>query len=569
MSVPNTVVKFVNKNDEIEDYDETRIADSIAAAIEDVEDSRFSLPERRSQRYAQAVTDRVYREYYDLDWLVSEFVTQYINYDPHERTRRMEGSFITERVTFVLMETYKDRVSSRDPTEDPDELEEFILEEIQTADVDPKYTHSLFPDLSNEEEQAIGEFLRDQVLDMSQRDLDPEILCPTREYIQDTVEKELKRLGEVEVAEGYMIYREGRKKVHSGDISELQFTNNGIHQDIVRRTIEWNVDHACDSVFELNKWMRREDGRDPADLVQAAEQRFHNDIQDAADMILERKEEIDVVIIAGPSCSNKTTSTVKIGQELSEVGLAFKQLNVDDYFFDLKDQPKDKFGDYDFEMPEAIDMDLLNEHLGKLIEGETIDKPIYDFEQGKRAGSEPFSRDPDEIILIDCLHGLYQDLTQSVPQSQKFRIYIESMNILRNINGAATKWADVRMLKRMIRDSRHRGYSMERTLAHWPYVRKGELKHIIPYIFSTEVVINAGLPYELPVLKNVIGDDYPDEDHINSLREDQRLPAYVRGSRTRALLETVEPFPDLDLIPGTSPIREFIGGSDLVIPHND
>lgn len=568
MSVPNTVVKFVNRHGQIEDYQVSKIADSICQAIEDVEGSR-TLPERRSHIYAEKVTDRVYREYYDLEWLKTEFITQYISYDDEERHHRMKDAFVTERLTFVLMETFKDHQSSRDPGEEPDRLRDFIQREMGSAEVDPKYTHSLFPDLTEEEMEKIASFLKDEVLEMSGRDLEPEILCPPREYIQDTVEQELKRLGEIDLAEGYMIYREGRKKVNSGDISELQFTNNGIHHDLVRRTLSWNVDRRCDSIFELNRWMRGEENRDPGELVEASEQRFHEDIRDTADKILDRRDEIDVVVIAGPSCSNKTTTTVIIGNELEKEGMKFKQLNVDDYFYDLKDQPKDQYGDYDFEMPEAIDMPLLNQHLEKLVNGATIQKPIYNFEAGRRDGTEPFSRDSDEIILIDCLHGLYRKLTSSIPQNCKFKIYIESMNVLRGTDGSYTRWADVRMLKRMIRDSRHRGYSMENTLSHWPYVRKGELKHIIPYIFSTDVVLNSGLPYELPALKRVIGDDYPDDDYIDGLKEDNRLAAYVRGKRTLALLDRVEPFPDLDIIPETSPIREFIGGSEYVIPHNE
>lgn len=570
MSIPNTVVKFVDRNGEIIEFDSSRIAGSIADAIRDIEESsRFSLPNRRAQKYTQEIVERVYREYYDLDWITSEFVIQYISYDEDERHHRLDEAFVTERVTFVMMETFKDRISSRDPSNQPDELQKFLVEEIESADVDPKYTHSLFPDLREDEKSDIIDYLHEKIINMSQRELPADILCPTREYIQDTIEKELKRMGEIELAEGYMIYREGRKKVNEGDISELQFTNNGIHKDVVRRTIEWNIDHRCDSIFELNKWMRGEDGRDPAELVEEAEERFHNDLSHTANKILDRKDEIDVVIIAGPSCSNKTTATIMIGNELQKEGLKFKELNVDDYFYDLKDQPKDKFGDYDFEMPEAIDMSLLNEHLEQLLSGQTIEKPCYNFEKGCRDGTEPFERDQDEIILIDCLHGLYRNLTRSVPQTKKFRIYIESMNIVRDINGHPTRWADIRMLKRMLRDSKHRGYSMERTLSHWPYVRKGELKHIIPYIFSTEAVINSGLPYELPVLNKVIGEEFPDNDYINQLKSDQRLDAYVRGKRTRALLDAVEPFPDLDLVPGTSPIREFIGDSEYVIPHND
>ncbi len=569
MSIPNSVVKYVNRDGLIEDFQVERIADSISKAIIDVEDSRLTLPERRAQIYAERVTSRVYREYYDLDYLTKEFITQYVSYDEAERYHRMGAAFVTERISFVLMETFKDQLSSRDPAEEPEKLEQYIKNQMASAEVDPKYTHSLFPELNEEEIERMAEFLRKQILRMSASQLPPEILCPPREYIQDTVEKELKRIGEIQLAEGYMIYREGRKKVNQGDISELQFTNNGIHKDLVRKTLEWNVDHQVDSVFELNRWIKEVQGRKLKQLVDNSEKRFYDDIKETANKILERKTEIDVVIIAGPSCSNKTTTTVIIGDQLRKEGLKFKQLNVDDYFYDLKDQPKDRFGDYDFEMPAAIDMPLLNQHLKQLVEGATIDKPIYDFGAGKRAGTEPFTRETSEIILIDCLHGLYRELTSSVPQNCKFKIYIESMNVLRGIDSHYTRWADVRMLKRMIRDSRHRGYSMENTLSHWPYVRKGELKHIIPYIFSTDVVLNSGLPYELPVLKMVIGENYPDHDCINQLKKDNRLAAYVRGKRTAGLLDSIEPFPDLDLIPGSSPIREFIGGSDFIIPHND
>ncbi|OGH58195.1 MAG: hypothetical protein A3I06_01000, partial [Candidatus Lindowbacteria bacterium RIFCSPLOWO2_02_FULL_62_12] len=285
--------------------------------------------------------------------------------------------------------------------------------------------------------------------------------------------------------------------------------------------------------------------------------------------IVDLKGVLQVVIIAGPSCSNKTTTTVIIGQELKRVNLRFKQLNVDDYFFDLENQPKDEFGDYDFEMPEAIDMALLNRHLEDLLAGKEVQKPKYNFKKGGRDGFEPFHLEPGEIILIDCLHGLYRQLTAAVPQNRKFRIYIESMNVVRNAFGAWTRWADVRMMKRMIRDARHRGYSTEQTLAHWPYVRKGELKHIIPYIFSTDSVINAGLPYELAVLKFSLKDILPGLDFVHRLRVEGRLDPYVRGIRTHSLLNTVLELSNSDIIPNTSPIREFIGGSIYMIPHND
>ncbi len=569
MNVPNTVVKFVNREGEIEEFDPTRIADAIAEAVRDVEDSRLNVPERRAQHYAERVTDRIYREYYDLDWLASEFVIHYLNYDPEERQRRMEEAFVTERLSFVLLETFKSRITDADVASHEERLEAFVRETIESAELDPRYTHSLFPDLSESEREKIVEFLVSSVVELDGRDYAPEMLCPPREYIQDTIEKELKRLGEIEVAEGYMIYREGRKKVHAGEISELQFTNNGIHRDVVRRTNEWNVDHNCDSVFQLNRWMRGERGRDPSDLVEAAETRFRGDVREVGERIIGEKNSLDVVIVAGPSCSNKTTMTLMLGEFLGREGLSFRQLNVDDYFHPLEKQPKDKHGDYDFEMPGAINMSLLNDHLDRLRRGEEVDKPIYDFEAGGPRGTETFRCREDEILLIDSLHGLYRDLTRSVSESRKFRVYIESMNVLRDISSHHTRWSDVRMLKRMVRDARYRGYSTENTLSHWPYVRKGELKHIIPYIFSTEAVINSGLPHELPVLKAVIGDEFPGPGFIEGLRDEGRLDAYVRGKRTRALLETVEPFPDLSQLPGESPLREFIGGSSYDIPHND
>jgi uridine kinase len=568
MSIPNTVVKFVNEDGTIEQFDISKIADALESAIKDVEDSNHNLPERRAHNYAEIITERIYHEYYDLDWILPEFIVQYISYEPSERHRRMDDAFITERITFVLLETFKDITSDRNPSEHTDRLNDFLREKIESTEVDPKYTHTLFPDLSNDEEQDIVDYLSRKSIEMANAEIPPEILCPTRKYIQDTIERELKKMGEVDLSEGYMIYREGRKKVREGELSELQFTSNGVHEDVIRETNKWNIDNQCHTIFEVNRWVNGKDNRNVEDLIRKSENRFYSDLRSVGERILDDKEDIRVVIIAGPSCSNKTTASVILGQELQKEGLSLKPLNVDDYFRDLEEQPKDKHGDYDFEMPSAIDMQLLNEHLSKLIDGEAIGKPRYDFEQGKRVGTEKFEIRDDEIILIDCLHGLYRRLTESVPQQEKFKIYIESMNVLRDVNGNYTKWSDVRMLKRMIRDSRHRGTSMSETLAHWPYVRKGELKHIIPYIYSTDAVINSGIPYELPVLKSVIGDRYPSSDFIDQLKDDDRLAAYIRGRRTKELLNTVSAM-DTDLVPDDSPLREFIGGANFEIPHND
>lgn len=569
MSVPNTIVKIVNKHGQIEDFDLSRIVRSINSAIVDVHGNNLGISHHRALRYAKSVAARVYREYYELDWIKTQFITQYINYEPAERHARLDSAFITTRIAFVLLEKFKDQIGAKKIQESGPQLRAFIRAEIDSAQVDPKYLEGLFPKLNDDARSEMTEYLAVQVLDMGSKKIPPQVLCPTREYIQDTVERELKDLGEIEVAEGYMIYREGRRKIHGGDISELQFTRDGIPRDHVRRTLEWNIDNECDSVFALNDWVSGRGGKDIRELVQMAESRYREDILSTAQKIIDLKGVISVVIIAGPSCSNKTTTTVITGHELRRVNLRFKQLNVDDYFFDLAKQPKDEFGDYDFEMPEAIDIDLLNQHLESLLAGREIQKPKYNFKKGCRDGAEPFHLEEGEIILIDCLHGLYRQLTAAVPQHKKFRIYIESMNVIRDVNGAWTRWADVRMMKRMIRDARHRGYSTDQTLAHWPYVRKGELKHIIPYIFSTDSVINSGLPYELAILKYTLKDILPDLNFIERLSAEGRRDPYIRGVRVHSLLGTVMDMSNLDLIPPTSPIREFIGGSAYLIPHND
>lgn len=567
MGIPNTITKIVNKQGEIVDFDISKIANAINLAILDVENCSKFVAELRSKKYSQKVAGRIYREYYDLNYLKQDFITKYVNFNIEERISRLAGAFVTERLSLILLEVFNNQIAPEKINDHQEELKNFIKIEIENPQKDSEEKY-LFPILSEEEKQEILNFLFEKVLYYSTCKLTKEQLCPTREFIQDTIEKVLKDIGEIDVAEGFMIFREGKIKLKNNEISDLQFTNNGIHKAITQKTIEWNTEHECDSIFSLNDWILGRHGKDIRELIMLSEKRYKDDVMDAVKKIIKRKNEIKIVIVAGPSCSNKTTTTVITELELKKVGLKLKQLNIDDYFKDLKEQPKDEFGDYDFEMPEAIDIDYLNQNLDDLIKGKTIKKPNYSFKAGIRVSYSDFNLNEDEILLIDCLHGLYRKLTHVVPQNKKFYIYIESQNIVRNADGSYTKWADVRMLKRMIRDMQYRGYKPHSTLAHWAYVRKGELKHIIPYIFSTDVVINSGLPYELPVLKYVIGENFPSKNFIEKLRMDGRLDAYIRGIRTMTLLDTVIEYKKLSNIPSTSPIREFIGKSSYIIPHN-
>jgi uridine kinase len=236
-------------------------------------------------------------------------------------------------------------------------------------------------------------------------------------------------------------------------------------------------------------------------------------------------------------------------------------LNLDHYFFDLEDHPKDEYGDYDFETPEALDIPLINKHIKALVEGQKVKMPYYDFKIGKRQlGSTDISIGPDQVILIDTLHGLYEPLTQSVDDELKYKVYIETVYILKDRDGNLLRWTDIRLLRRMVRDHAQRGYDPRQTIGHWHYVRRSELKHIIPFISDADYVLNGALPYELPFHKKYSFRYFP-EFIREWARNPKRRDAYIRADRIHRLLSQVEPYEDESVVPEDSLLREFIGGS--------
>jgi uridine kinase len=558
MPVPNTLTRIINKKGEIVAFDLSRVEKSIAAAIRDVENCSDWESKARSLKYAEEVRLRTYRNFYDLNHVAEFFGRMISSFKPEEREERLTRKEFAPRLTSLLLLHYlHPRKKSYLEKKDRPELHEFIGHCFARVIPDK----SILPQMT--------EIFTDKAFAKSEIGLDDLDQYPTRSFVQDMIEQTLKDIGEIALAEGFMIFREGKRKIKQGEISEAQFTHNGIHKDRLRATLLWNVQNECDSVFALNDWVTGRNGKNFKELMTRSNQRFYDDIALTVQKIIARAHELKVVVIAGPSCSNKTTTTAVMEQELSKHGLKLKQLNIDDYFFNLSQHPKDEFGDYDYEMPEAIDIKLLNENLADLLLGKVIKKPRYNFKTGMRDGYKEFSVAKDEIILIDCLHGLFKALTESVPAEKKFKIYTESANMLRTIEGAYTMWSDVRLTKRMIRDSLYRAYDPMRTLEHWVYVRKGELKHIIPYIHSVDAVLNAGLPYELPILKTVLKDKLPRTEHLHKLRLQGRLDAYIRGMRLNALMESVVAWENVDDVSPYSPIREFIGGSAYQLAHNE
>ena len=382
---------------------------------------------------------------------------------------------------------------------------------------------------------------------------------PTVEEIQDIVEKVLIEDGHAKVAKAYILYRDDRNRRRLQGRSTLDHKEN-VPWAKLWTVLNWAVDHGLNTMEGLNNRIKN---GEISDIVMESETAYAQDISAVENSILEKQSEIKLVIFAGPSSSGKTTTTRKIALRLAEKGLSFVELNLDNYYFDLVLHPKDEFGDYDFETPQALDIELINRHLKDLLDGKEIQMPFYDFKTGKRSPTTtPTRLAKNDGILIDSLYGLYPALTEGV-KSASFKVYIEPLLQLKGEDGEYVRWTDIRLMRRMLRDATSRASDYGQTLTHWHYVRSGELRNILPYISTADYIVNSGMPYELSIYQpKLLGyfEKWCQEYQDDPLRKD----AYTRASRVYALLNSILPITDESIVPGDSVLREFIGG--LVLP---
>lgn len=260
-----------------------------------------------------------------------------------------------------------------------------------------------------------------------------------------------------------------------------------------------------------------------------------------------------MVLISGPSSSGKTTSSKRLSIQLGVLGLKPVIIALDDYFVDRDKTPRDENGDYDFEALEAIDLELFNDHLQRLIAGQSVEIPRYNFITGSREWhEEPLTLDEQSILIVEGIHGLNPRLTPSIPEEQKFRIYISCFTSVAMDNISCIAPSDNRLLRRLVRDYSTRGADAVATIARFPSVRRGEEKHIYPFQENADVMLNSSLFYELSVLR-------PYAERI--LREvPDTVPEYRMANHLLRFLENFAPISP-DEIPNTSILREFIGGS--------
>jgi len=401
---------------------------------------------------------------------------------------------------------------------------------------------------------------------------------PTIEEVQDEVLHALRSYGFQNTADAYECYRWGRHWLREGAISQEHFVGNGFPRERMQQILDWNHREGVDTVAGLNDAVRS--GRIKA-VIEASLEVYERSLDEAAQKVLARLNAGDplrMMWVSGPSSSGKTTTTVKLTQRLEKQGLRFLMLNLDDYFWSLVEHPTDWINDRNYETPEALDIQLLNQHLRALLDGQTIKKPVYSFKEGRRVSTKPVRLEPGQILLLDCLHGFYPPITEGIDAAAQFRLYIETLNMLYEGDGSTkrlTRFADVRLIRRMLRDAHHRNHSALRTILHWHYVRYGELFSIVPLMGLGDHIINGGFPFDLPALKPF----FLGAERLLPTPEDFSpyagfLDARIRFDRVKTLLESVEGFTakqlsDGNLIPGDAVIREFIGGSTIKIPHNE
>ena len=426
----------------------------------------------------------------------------------------------------------------------------------------------------------IAEFLADAVVVCLNSD--PHHLIsnfpPTIETIQDEVLHALHSYGFQNTADAYSCYRWGRHWLREGAIAADKFAGNGFPHERMKQTLAWNRQRGCDTVAGLNEIVRS--GKIKP-LVDESLALYEQALDEGAKKVIGRLnagDKLRVMWVSGPSSSGKTTTTVKLTERLQKQGLRFLMLNLDDYFWSLVEHPTDWINDRNYETPEALDIQLLNQHITGLLNGETIEKPIYSFKEGRRVATKPIKLERGQILLLDCLHGLYPPITEGIPASSQFRLYIETQNVLYEGDGSSgrrTHFTDIRLLRRMLRDVQHRNHSPLLTILHWHYVRAGALFSIIPLSGLADHVVNGGFPFDLPVLKPFFcgTDGYlPRPEDLEAYPG--FLDARIRLGRVKHLLESVEGLSKeqlltCDIIPGDAVIREFIGGSTIKIPHNE
>lgn len=306
------------------------------------------------------------------------------------------------------------------------------------------------------------------------------------------------------------------------------------------------------TIADLNRIVRENNANQLIHVSEALHERKYADI---ADMIYQRRDQVRMVLLAGPSSSGKTTSCRRLSVQLNVLGFDVKQLSLDDYFVCRERTPKLPNGEYDFESIDALDLPMLNDHLQRLFNGERVEIPTFDFKKGSPFfDGKSLQMNDNSILVVEGIHALNPKLTEQIDDALKFKVYVSALTqiALDDINSIRSN--ENRMLRRIVRDNNFRGWDAYNTLHHWAEVRRGEEKNIFPFQENADVMFNSALLYELGVLKLYA------EPQLKRIPEN--CEEYAEARHLLDFIELIEPI-DPTFIPPNSIMREFLGGSSF------
>jgi uridine kinase len=332
---------------------------------------------------------------------------------------------------------------------------------------------------------------------------------------------------------------------------------DAVHQDklfgVFQEHKDWAEILKVSTIADLNNLVINGKG---GDIIKISEALHEKKIAEIANEINERRDNVRLVLIAGPSSSGKTTFTKRLGVQLAVNCLWPHMISVDDYFLDRDKTPRDENGEFDFESLNAIDIPFLNQQLLDLFEGKEVELPRFNFQTGQRSfNGNRLKLGDGDVLMIEGIHCLNPDLLPMIGKKQSFRIFMSALTQISMDDHTYISTSDNRLIRRIIRDSNYRGYPARETIKRWPMVRKGEEKNIFPFQENADVMFNSATLYELAVLKKYA------VPLLQSVPE-----SYEEFSESTRLLKFLGYFKQMDdsEIPPTSIIREFLGGSSFI-----
>ncbi|MED9995679.1 MAG: nucleoside kinase [Paludibacteraceae bacterium] len=317
--------------------------------------------------------------------------------------------------------------------------------------------------------------------------------------------------------------------------------------EIYKEHVNWCNLMGINNITDLNALTKEQ----RSICIKVSEALHEKKIAKIAEQIVENKD-IRIVLIAGPSSSGKTTTSKRLSVQLAASGVRPRTLSLDNYYLTHDKTPLDEFGELDFESLYALDLPLLNQQLQQLIAGETIIPPIFNFKTEQREQGKPMQLNENEILVIEGIHGLNPELTASIPEKLKFKVYASALTALSLNDHNWISASDTRLLRRIIRDYKYRNYPAYKTIDRWPSVRRGEDKWIFPFQENADAMFNSSLLFELASIKRQA------EPILNEVPQDS--DSYPEARRLLHLLDFVVGIPYSE-IPQTSLLREFLGGS--------